>query len=133
VYEQLADNLVAFFHRHHVAPFWLFIVTHLKYILSSDTNETNTFLSVIYVDKQISALLNVIGHFDIRGVEFAFFSCPLNLSVVFSISILFFSNFAFHFDGTICNCDLYLIQCFETNFLELIDAIKFENISLHRV
>jgi hypothetical protein len=53
--------------------------------------------------------------------------------MVFSILINFFSVFALHFDGTIRNCDLYLVQCCETNFLELINAVKFENISLNRV
>lgn len=81
----------------------------------------------------MSALLNVIRNFDIFGFESAIFSCPLNFSIVFSILIDFFSIFALHFDGTIRNCDLYLVQCCETNFLELIDAVKFKNISLNRV
>jgi len=92
--EQLTDDLIAFIHRHYVAPFWLFAVARLKHILSIDTNKSETTLSMIQVDKYIRALLNVIWNFDIFRTKSAIFSCPLKLSMVFSFYINFFSILA---------------------------------------
>ena len=47
VNQKLADYYTAFFHGHHVAPSGLLIILCFDYFLSIDSNEADTFWSMI--------------------------------------------------------------------------------------